>query len=84
VEARAGARRAPPDLIRPVLVACVLHTGAMDVTDDVVRLLLEHSCHIEPQAETHVHKILLWDITRGHPQRLPPPSVAIRPKTRTT
>jgi hypothetical protein len=56
----------------------------MDVTDEVVRLLLESIRRIEPQTEQHVRKVLPWDIQRVHPHLLPPPSVAFRLKSRTS
>jgi hypothetical protein len=40
--------RAHPDLIRHALMACFLNTRAMEVTDDVVHLLLESIRRIEP------------------------------------
>jgi hypothetical protein len=69
----AGDRRAHPDPIRPARMACVLHTRAMAVTDDGVRLRLERIRRLEPQAEQHVPKALRGDITRVHPPLPPPP-----------
>jgi hypothetical protein len=45
-------------------MACVLHTRTMDVTDDVVRLLLESIRRIEPQTEKYFRKALLSVVFR--------------------
>jgi hypothetical protein len=73
--ARAVDRRAPPDPIRPARMACCIHTRAMEVTDEAVRLRLERIRGSEPRTEKHFPKALLWDIKRVHPHLLPPPSV---------
>src|SRR5688572_20179326 len=72
---RAVDRRAPPDPIRPARMACCIHTRAMEVTDEAVRLRLERIRGSEPRTEKHFPKALLWDIKRVHPHLLPPPSV---------
>jgi hypothetical protein len=46
------------DLIRHTLMAGCLHTRVMDVTDEVVHLLLESIRRLEPQTEQHVRKVL--------------------------
>jgi integrase len=68
---RAGEMRAHPDPIRYALMACSIHVRTMEVTDDVVRMLLEIIRRIETQTEKHLHKALLQDITRvtGDDQR---------------
>jgi hypothetical protein len=74
--------RAPPDQNRHALMACVLHTRAMAVTDEGVRLRLASLHRTEPPTEQHVPKARRWDITRGHPPLLAPPSVAFHLKVR--
>jgi hypothetical protein len=61
---RAGEMRAHPDPIRYALMACFIHVRTMDVTDDVVHMMLEVIRRIETQTEKHLHKELLQDITR--------------------
>jgi TnpA family transposase len=61
---RAGEMRAHPDSIRYALMACFLHVRTMEVTDDVVRMLLEVIHRIETQTEKHLHRELLRDIKR--------------------
>jgi Domain of unknown function (DUF4158) len=61
---RAGEMRAHPDPIRYALMACFIHVRTMEVTDDVVRMLLEIIRRIETQTEKHLQRELLRDITR--------------------
>ena len=56
--------RAHPAPIRYTLMACFIHVRTMEVTDDVVRMLLEIIRRIETQTEKHLHKALLRDIKR--------------------
>jgi TnpA family transposase len=61
---RAGEMRAHPVPIRSTLMACFLQVRAMEVTDDVVRMLLELIRRMETQTEKHLQKTLLRDIKR--------------------
>jgi hypothetical protein len=61
---RAGEMRPHPDPIRYALTACFIHVRTMEVTDDVVRVLLEVIRRVETQTEKHLHKELLRDIKR--------------------
>jgi Domain of unknown function (DUF4158) len=61
---RAGEMRAHPDPIRYALMACFIHVRTMEVTDDVVRMMLEIIRRVETQTEKHLHKALLRDIKR--------------------
>src|SRR6266850_2476741 len=61
---RAGEMRVHPAPIRYTLLACFIHVRTMEVTDDVVRMLLEIIRRIETQTEKHLHKALLRDIKR--------------------
>jgi Tn3 transposase DDE domain/Domain of unknown function (DUF4158) len=61
---RAGEMRAHPSPIRYALLACFIHQQTTDVTDDVVRMLLEMIRRIETQTDRHLHKVLLQDIKR--------------------
>jgi len=56
--------RAHPAPIRYALLASFIHTRTMDVTDDVVRMLLEIIRRMDTQTEKHLHKTLLQDIKR--------------------
>ena len=58
----AGEMRAHPDPIRSAPMACFIHVRTMEVTDDVVRMLLEMIRRIERQTEKHLHRELLRDI----------------------
>jgi hypothetical protein len=60
----AGQMRAHPDPIRHALMACFIHARTMEVTHDVVRMMLEVIRRIETQTEKHLHKELLRDIKR--------------------
>jgi TnpA family transposase len=60
----AGEMRAHPAPIRYALLASFIHTRTMDVTDDVVRMLLEIIRRMDTQTEKHLHKTLLQDIKR--------------------
>ena len=60
----AGEMRAHPAPIRYALMACFIHARTMDVTDDVVRMLLEIIRRMDTQTEKHLHKTLLQDIKR--------------------
>jgi TnpA family transposase len=60
----AGEMRAHPAPIRYALMACFIHARTMDVTDDVVRMLLEIIRRMDTQTEQHLHKTLLQDIKR--------------------
>jgi hypothetical protein len=48
---RAGQMRVHPAPIRYALIACFIHVRIMEVTDDMVRMLLEISRRIETQTE---------------------------------
>ena len=61
---RAGEMRAHPAPIRYALMACFLQVRTMEVTDDVVRMLLELIRRMETQTEKHLQKTLLRDIKR--------------------
>jgi hypothetical protein len=61
---RASEMRVHPAPIRYTLMACFIHVRTMEVTDDVVRMLLEIIRRIETQTEKHLHKALLRDIKR--------------------
>jgi TnpA family transposase len=61
---RAGEMRAHPDPIRYALMACFIHVRTMEVTDDVVYMMLEIIRRIETQTEKHLHRELLRDIKR--------------------
>jgi TnpA family transposase len=61
---RAGEMRAHPAPIRYALMACFIHVRTMDVTDDVVRMLLEIIRRMDTQTEKHLQKELLRDIKR--------------------
>ena len=61
---RAGEMRAHPAPIRYALMACFIHGRTMEVTDDVVRMLLEIIRRIDTQTEKHLQKELLRDIKR--------------------
>jgi TnpA family transposase len=69
---RAGEMRAHPAPIRCALMACFIHVRTLEVTDDVVRMMLEIIRRLETQPEKHLHRVLLRDITRvaGKVQRL--------------
>jgi TnpA family transposase len=56
--------RAHPAPIRYTLMACFIHLRTMEVTDDVVRMMLESIRRIETQTEKHLHRALLQDIKR--------------------
>jgi hypothetical protein len=43
---------------------CFIYIRTMEVTDDVVRMLLEIIRRVETQTEKHLHKELLRDIKR--------------------
>jgi hypothetical protein len=43
-------------------MACFIHVRTMEVTDDVVRMLLVIIHRIETQTEKHLHKALLRDM----------------------
>ena len=59
---RASEMRAHPTVIRYALMACFIHARPMEVTDDVVRMLLEIIRRMDTQTEKHLHKKLLRDI----------------------
>ena len=61
---RAGEMRAHPAPIRYALMACFIHGRTMEVTDDVVRMLLEIIRRIDTQTEKHLQKELVRDIKR--------------------
>ena len=61
---RAGEMRAHPAPIRYALMACFIHVRTMEVTDDVVRMMLEIIRRIDTQTEKHLQKALLRDIKR--------------------
>lgn len=61
---RAGEMRVHPAPIRYTLLACFINVRTMEVTDDVVRMLLEIIRRIKTQTEKHLHKALLRDIKR--------------------
>ena len=60
----AGEMRAHPAPIRYALMACFIHARTMDVTDDVIHMLLEIIRRMDTQTEKHLHKTLLQDIKR--------------------
>jgi len=60
----AGEMRAHPAPIRYALIACFIHARTMDVTDDVIHMLLEIIRRMDTQTEKHLHKTLLQDIKR--------------------
>jgi TnpA family transposase len=60
----ASQMRAHPDPIRYALMTCFIHGRILEVTDDVVRMLLEIIRRLETQTEKHLHKVLLQDIKR--------------------
>jgi hypothetical protein len=60
----ASEMRAHPATIRYALMACFIHGRTMEVTDDVVRMLLEIIRRIDTQTEKHLQKELLRDIKR--------------------
>lgn len=59
---RASEMRAHPTVIRCALMACFIHARTMEVTDDVVRMLLEIIRRMDTQTEKHLQKELLRDI----------------------
>ena len=61
---RAGELRAPPAPIRYALMAGFIYGRTMEVTDDVVRMLLESIRRIDPQTEQHLQKERLRAIKR--------------------
>lgn len=61
---RAGEMRAHPAPIRSTLLACFVHLRTMEVTDHVVRMLLEIIRRIDTQTDKHLQKELLHDIKR--------------------
>ena len=69
---RAGEMRAHPAPIRCALMACFIHVRTLEVTDAVVRMMLEIIRRLETQTEKQLHRALLQDITRvaGKVQRL--------------
>ena len=56
--------RAHPAPIRYTLMVCFVMVRTMEVTDDVVRMLLEMIRRIETQTEKHLQKTLLQDVKR--------------------
>ena len=60
----AGEMRVHPAPIRYALMACFIHARTMEVTDDVVRMLLEIIRRMDTQTEKHLQKELLRDIKR--------------------
>ena len=61
---RAGEMRAHPAPIRCALMASFIHVRTLEVTDDVVRMMLEIIRRLETQTEKHLHRALLRDIKR--------------------
>jgi hypothetical protein len=61
---RVGEMRAHPAPIRYALMACFISVRTMEVTDDVVRMMLEMIRRIGTQTEKHLQKTVLRDIKR--------------------
>jgi hypothetical protein len=61
---RAGEMLVHPDPIRYALMACFTHVRTTEVTDDVVRVMLEIIRRVETQTEKHLNKAPLQDIKR--------------------
>jgi hypothetical protein len=60
----ASQMRTHPAPIRYALLTCLIHLRTIEVTDDVVRMMLEVIRRLETQTDKHLHKELLQDIKR--------------------
>ena len=61
---RVGEMRAHPTPTRYALLACFISIRTMEVTDDVVQMLLEIIRRMDTQTEKHLQKELLRDVKR--------------------